>query len=357
MKRLLLCSLVLGLPLAASAQGNANSFLARLPDPLPEICDPSGDDGSAYLATIAEVSRNIDAALAKRREEQEAHVRKNQARWKTQMTDQAIQQAGLTDAQAARVTSGRRLSKAEKAQLADEVLQQRTNISLAEARNLKNMTPEARKAWAQAYASEMMAVQQAKPPEERAADQKEQDRLMRLATLTKEQQDMLKRNNAVAEALRQKMLKLDGEAQEAYAQKVAPIDQRLAECRDEIAKASAAGQDEQAEALGAKARQIERERLEALKAHCAQFSPPYGELVRQYVTWAKGAQDGFIRYEEMENEKFKLQTKSPDNVLIVQTGMLGMQEADACVGLLKSVFKYRLYTKFDEVAAEMGAEP
>ncbi len=352
MKRLILCSLALVLPLSLPATQSANSLLGRLPDPPSGPCEFNGDAERAYLDRIGEVSRDIDAALKELREVQEAHVQKNRARWQLQMADQATKQAGLTDAQAARVKSGRPLSKAEKTELADQVLQHTTNMSLAEARNLKNMDPAARKAWAQAYAAEMMATAQAKPPEERAADQKEQDRLMRLATLTKEQQDHLKRTNAEATALQQKMLELDSKAQELYARTVAPIDKRLEQCQEDINKASEAKEDERIAPLIEKRRQLQHERNVVLKAYCAQFSPPYAEIIRQYLTWAKGAQQGLNRYEEMENEKFKLQTNSPDNVLIAQVGTVGMGAAHSCAGLLASVFKYRLFSEIDDMSVQ-----
>ncbi len=358
MKRLLFCSLLLGASPAFAAPGTGISFLARLPGPPTSACELKGEGREAYLKAIRDVQQDIDAALAERRKAQDAHVKQNEARWKQVLGDQAIKQAGLTDAQAARVRSGQRMTREEKQQLADQVLQQRTNISLAEARNLKNMTPEARKAWAQAYAAEAMAVQQAKPPEEKAADQKEQDRLMRLAKLTQEQQDFLKRNNAEADVVRQKMIKLDQDAQDAYALKIKPIEDNLARTREEASQAEKAEEHERSKALYDQCEEIEQQRTDALKQYCQDFTPAYCELVAKYVAWAKRAQDGFVRYEEMENEKFKLQVNSPDAVLLESTGTLGIQEADSAAKLLASVFKYRLFTDADAAAArETGAAP
>ena len=336
MKRMLACALALGLPLASFSQQNANSLLGRLPEPPAGACGLSSEARQAYLGQLEAVDKDIQAALEKRKEAQEAHVQQNEEKWNKQM----MKQMGLTDAQIARAEKGDDLSDEETSELADQVMQQRSNISLDEVKKLGTMDEKGQQAWAKAYASEVAANVQAQTPDERTAAQKEQSRVKNLVTITREQQDFFKKNNAEGMALIQRMTEWDQEAQKAYAQQITPIDQRLAKCQEAQSRA----EGKQSDALAKQIEQIEKERNTALKNYCTQFTPNYCDMLRRYLAWAKGAVGGFDRYEELENEKFRLQSNAPDAVLLVSVGTAGIQEAADCVNLMRSAFKYRLFS-------------
>ena len=273
-----------------------------------------------------------------------------------------VKQSGLTPDQVAKLQAGHGVSAAEKREIADQMLQQKMNVSLDELKNLKNMDPAARRAWAQAYTAEAMADAQAKVQGQSSAERNaaltDQARLVKLGTIAREQKALFEKTTALRQGLTEKMRDLDDEAQKVEAKDIAPIDRRLEACREEIQKESArlselgsANGNDTAEAkresirariseLLKKSQGIELERDDALRQLCAAFTPRYGDLLRQYLSWARGAQDGYVQYEELENERFKLQTNAAGNKLIVATGSMGLEEAKACVDLLRSAYKY-----------------
>jgi len=348
MKRMLVCALVLGLPLSSFSQQNANSLLGRLPEPPAGACgvgDEAGKARSSYLEQVAAVQQDIRAALDERNAAQEAYAEQNEAKWKRQLE----KQMGLTDDQIAKVKDPDQMSEAEGRELADKVMQQRGNLSLEEAEKLGKMDEKAQEAWGKAYAAEMMAGIQAQTPQERAAAGKDQSRVKQLVKITQEQQDAFRKSNAEGVALGQKMLEWDREAQKVYARDIKPIDQQLAECQQEMQQA----EGKRREALRRKLEAIDKERNTALMAYSNQFTPGYCDLLRRNLAWAKAAQSGFDRYEELENEKFKLQTNTPANVLLINIGTAGMQAAEQCANLMSTAFKYR---QFSDTTYGSGAQ-
>jgi len=78
-----------------------------------------------------------------------------------------------------------------------------------EAKNMKNMSKEAQEAWAQGYAAEQMAMAQANPGQNQAADKANRS----LYELLSEQSSLRIKVTAVENQLRQKYLSIDRDAE------------------------------------------------------------------------------------------------------------------------------------------------
>jgi hypothetical protein len=380
MKRLFVGALALTLSTPAFSEDSAILLLARLPNPPADVCNLTSKSREEYFAQINAIARDIDAALAKRNKAQKDHIKQNEEAWREQM----MKQTGLSDEQIARAKAASKkrgkAGAAARRALAEEMLQQHADLSIDEAKKLQQ-TEAGTKGTVKGYITQEMetgqalAQAQAQNPEEQAANQKKQERLAKLAALAKEQKELMEQTGAGRELLLNKMRDLEEDARNAYKENVAPIDALLEKLRKEIdvfyeekrrvyeregeeAKAhpGTAGdpQDirfaEERRELGKREDELleKRDRIalefdDALRMHCTAFTPRYCDLLKQYLIWAREAQGGFTRYEEMENEKFKLQTDKPENVLSVEIGTLGMQEAKACVDLLRTAYKYALH--------------
>jgi hypothetical protein len=372
MKRLFVAALVLTLSVPAFSDDSALLLLARLPNPPAAPCDLTSKTRSEYLHAIDEVARDINAALAKRTKAQKANVKQNEAAWREQM----MKQTGLSDEQIAKAKAASKkrgkAGAAARRELAEEMLQQHADLSIDEARKLQQ-TEAGTKGTVKGYITQEMDTAQAlAPAQQQEAAQKKQERLGKLNTLAQEQKELMEQIGAGRALVENKIHDLDDEAKKAYEKNIAPIDQRLDEVRKEIEEVAeearrlhekqraeresnpgragdplAIQQVEEDREMGKKESAVreKRDRIllekdDALRQQCATFSPPYCNLLKEYLIWAREAQGGFTRYEEIENEKFKLQTDKADNVLSTEIGTLGLQEAKACVDLLRTAYKY-----------------
>lgn len=156
MKSIVFLSALLLSFINAGAQLSPDSFISRFP------LIPVNFDQSEFSQPFLEKVGKLKDEIA-----EEIRIRKTEAKdtnkaSKEQMSKQMMEQMGvnISPQDMQKMQSGK-MSKAEKDAMANQMLQQKMNMSLDEAKGIKNMSAEGKKAYSEAMATEMMAAGQA----------------------------------------------------------------------------------------------------------------------------------------------------------------------------------------------------
>ena len=136
------------------AQWNTQVFVNALPFPPDSCCAVAPEIRQAFRNQVAELRNQLTDQMKKIRRENK--VNGDQA--KNAAIQQMASQYGLSDETVQNMKHGGKMSAQEKAALADKMLQQQTNISMAEIQNLKKLDKDGKKAWTQAYSAEAYAM-------------------------------------------------------------------------------------------------------------------------------------------------------------------------------------------------------
>jgi len=189
---IILSFLILSINLA-QAQPLTEKYLKKIPDLPKDSCNISKEAADHFqqkvLALIDEIKNEID----KLKEAEKNQGTENEEVAKEHAMQQMSQQYGLSQEQMKQMRSGK-MSAADKQALANQVLQQQTNMSIDEVQNLSKMSDAGRKAYANAIGTEMMAVQ--------ASNQEEQtsnNSSANMYQLIQNQQTVMSRINATSQ--------------------------------------------------------------------------------------------------------------------------------------------------------------
>lgn len=142
------------------AQTLTENFIHKIPSIPNKSCSINRASVDNFQQSILELIGQIDNQLEALRESESQSSQVNEEMGKAKAMQQMSQQYGLSAVQMQQMKSGK-MSAADKQALANQILQQQTNMSMGEVQNLKNMSEPARKAYAEALGAEMMATQQA----------------------------------------------------------------------------------------------------------------------------------------------------------------------------------------------------
>lgn len=152
MKTPVVLSLIIVSVLSIRADESPASFLGRVPALPNQSCQVTAADRQPFLSQLAVVKRDLDRELDQRKKALVAWDR-------------------------AQAASHPKLKKREADAIADQVLQERFNITREELNKSKKMSKEARRAWAKSVMTEMAATTQTNP-EAAKAEQEKNNRLL-----------------------------------------------------------------------------------------------------------------------------------------------------------------------------------
>jgi len=397
MKRTLIGTLALALASVAWSEESAIGLLARVPEPPRIVCDKYSDAEKTYRDELRKVSREIKQEANARRREQKDHAKAQEA----EIRERMMKQSGLTQEQIDKIKTsskqGREARAKARRELAEQVLQKQTDLTIAEARALKvpdkkrgerrsesDITDAKTHAWVTQEMAVGRAQAEARTPEEQAAEEQKRKRLSDAAKLAERQKALLDDTFAGRVAVLDRIHALEAEAEEFRRTSIEPLLEQLerignphldadraefkrlqdAAQNGEVAlippqrsesseSSSSSGSSNSSTSSGSvgsggsggdgkleAAETVRKAIADAFGQYCDRFSNRYCNLLREYLVWARSAQPRLEQYEEMENERMRLMADAPDLTLLARPGGLGMQEAQACVELMDSAFRY-----------------
>jgi len=156
MKTQLLLLIMLLTTYVCNAQFQTQQFVDNIPSLPDELCKIKPETSEAFIAQVKTLKDQVHDQIKKMRSQ--SKVDGNQA--KADAINQMASQYGLSDEEVQKMKSSKKMSAEEKAALADKMMMQQTNISTGEIKNMQGMSDEGKKAWAEAYSAEGMAIAQ-----------------------------------------------------------------------------------------------------------------------------------------------------------------------------------------------------
>lgn len=134
---------------------SAQDLLGKIPAIPTNVCVASNETQKQFEEKISAIIREVDSqimALKKQSKPDEAKA-KGQA-------EQMLKQQGLSQEEIDKMKS-KKMTKEEKQAMAEKMMQQYTNMSMAEVNSMKSMSKEGKQAYMEGYAAEAQATAQA----------------------------------------------------------------------------------------------------------------------------------------------------------------------------------------------------
>lgn len=309
------------------AQTLTEQYLKRIPALPKDTCNITRDRAEVFNETVVSLIDEIEAEIRALNELVNDQMKSNEAIARQNAMQQMQQQYGLTQQQMQQMQSGK-MSAAEKQALANQMMQQQTNMTMDEVKNLSKMSEEGKKAYAEAYGTEMMA---AGPTTQ---NQQNADKAQKLNQLIAEQQAVLARVNATGQKISElySSIENDPELVNSY-QNIERWHSKLMSMAGEDG-----GQGKQMDSLS---RLIKNEQIKV----CEKFTPQYRAALNQHLPLMKSAMPDLYRLAQLTAELTKEQTgiePPPENLEIGN-----LQLIKGCLDPLKDAYKFKLYYSED----------
>ncbi|MEI6060249.1 MAG: hypothetical protein WCR72_06040 [Bacteroidota bacterium] len=326
-KKYILGFFALGITSLLSAQITANAYLNRAPSIPDKVCQFSGAQQDAFTTSVKELSAVIDEDAENRKKEVSEYADSHQA----EMEAGVMRNSGLSQSDIKKAKNGKELSKAEQMELANKMVQQNSNMSLDEAKNLGKMNKAGQESWAQGYASEQMAMAQSGSGQNQGANQAGKN----LYELVAEQTDLRNQLTTRENSLRQKYITLDQEAQSEKAL----LEKELQPLRDELNKINDGEGSTQADVNHAKA--VISQIHQRQDRYCEKFTPRLIDFLEQYKANTEAAIPDYDRLEDIQAQVTAAQTNTKP--ITVGKGLFSIQAVGQYLGFLAEASRYKLY--------------
>jgi hypothetical protein len=342
------------------AQKGALDYFQGLPGPLTGPCDSDTLATRLYHEQLSRVNKKLETEISTRKKEVKDYMKAN----KEEMKEAMIKNSGLTftpEQMQKMKQDNKNMTKEQKMQLADQMMQQNANISMKEVearkKNADNKDTAALKNWSQAYATENMADQ----PADQAKIEAERLKMKSTADLSKELSDIQAKLNGGGGIFTQQLDLLQKDADSAWVE----LQRHIQPYEDEMARISEA-QSRRIEA-GNENEESGRETFEAIKKiqeqihllkynYCHPLTSRYVEILIGLKQYLPGTFADCDRMDELNVEINFRQTgvRMPAAAI----GLSALLAVDDYAGLLNDIQKYRLVShKEMETKSEIGAEP
>jgi hypothetical protein len=330
MKKLSFVILLSFMLLSTAFAQEANGFLADIPDLPDDPCSMTEEQQHEYNDHIIDLLKNLEEKISLKRKliKQEAENSRDQ------IEKHMAQQYGLSNADLQKLKNNE-LSKTEKKAIADKMLQEKTGISMEEVEDLKKMSKEGKKAWAEGYTSQQMANMTPNADGSKSEEQIDMER-------------ELEKNKTMSDLLQEQKLLTD---------RIAASDKKFAsrmfelEREDSIATAILKGQmrpllkrlyEDEPGPTDKETIQIMKEIRMYEMNYCRILSPQLIGIYDESLISLKKFMPDFKRLEEITAEVNKNLTGI--NKDFSSPGLTELQAVDSYVHLLLNTFKYVKYS-------------
>jgi hypothetical protein len=331
MKTYILSLLMVGFIAGVSAQNNPEQLTAdgymKLVPAFPEkicLCDPSVRD--AFTSSVSQLRQNILDDANQREQQISDFMHSKQEDLKANM----VKNSGMSEADIQKLKNGKGMTQAEKMEMANRMMQQKTNISMEEAQNLKKMSKAGKEAWAQGYATEQQAmtqtgVQQKNPMAEMS---------LTMTALMNEQTALVSKLQAMELDLKQKIEQINGKAQSdkiLMEKELEPFYQIINSHNGEGATQKDIDNDRKAR---------EQVRLRQVK-YCEKFTPEVLAFLKDCKTTIESAYGDYDHLEEIQYQI--VESQSGKKMSYTLTHINSIRAVATYLGYVEGIFKYRLY--------------
>jgi len=328
----------------ANSQTMPEAFISLLPNPPGGICSEGENDAkSAFIQKIGEIHDKLQEEISRRKDEIENKVDKNKGKMqenamaRTGVSPELMQQMMALEEKSKGATGDQaKAYKAQKKALADQMIQQSSNISMGEIENLKKMDKAGKTAWAEAYATEKKAEVMADPKayqQKAAADMKD----YKLAEKQRQLADSLG-----AQAMKYMKQIEDLDKDQAAQALLTQIDETEAKLNEEYKKENRQNDD----AIKSLSNSIRNLQI----SYCNMQTPKYLDILSRFKSFTQASLTPYYRLEKLTNQVNATQIGVNLNT---EPGMMGLQAISSYLSKLSDVYRYsHIRPKYVYIGAE-----
>lgn len=307
----------------AGAQIKPEEFIKKIPAIPKDSCGITRAAAESFTQNVTNQFELIVTEIERLNEVVNQKSEGSKETAKANAMKQMSQQYGLSPEDMAKMQSGK-MSAAEKQAIANKVLQQQTNMSVGEVQNISKMSDAGKKAYTEAYATEMMATSMANPNQEPV-----NDKAKNMQQLLAAQQAALGKITANS----QKIGNLYAAIQNDPAGK--EMLKNIDIWHNKLMSMTGIdyGQGKQMDSLSVLI-------VNEQNKYCHKFTPKYRSALRQHLSLIKASLPDYRKVGELTAEVTKAQTGitiPPENAEI-----MGLQAVKDYVNALGNVFKFNL---------------
>jgi len=329
MKKITFFLIALTVTISAGAQKISNGYLMKIPALPVDSCNVTRENAEAFILKISILEAQLKNEIDTLNQTVDQYMKSNAGAAQERAVQQMSQQYGLSQADIEKLKN-KNLSAAEKQEIANKMMQQQTNMSMGEVKNLSKMSDAGKKAYAEAYATEAMAANQADPKQQAKNE------------AAKSQYDMLSSQQAInskISAINQKIAALyaaigsDPERQKML--------DRMDVWHNKIMSMTGIdyGQGKQMDSLAVL---IKNEKI----AYCNKYTPKYRAALRKHLEILKSSLPDYQNLGNITAEVTKAQT----GIEMPAEGreVPALQAIDGYLGALQGLYNYKLYFAEEE---------
>lgn len=323
MKTSFLFILMVAAVFGVSAQTLTKGFLSQIPALPKDSCNITRLAMEGFQQNVANLISEIENKIEELNNIADQKSEGNEEIAKENAMKQMSQQYGLSQEQMAQMKSGK-MSAADKQALANQVLQQQTNMSMGEVKNMQKMSESGRKAYAEALGTEMMANAQAgqtNQPKNAGAT---------IHQLITQQQAVMNKINTESQRIGNLYASIEGDA--ALQKSFQNIDKWHSKMMSMTGVD--AGQGRQMDSL---AYLIQAEQIKV----CKIYTPRYRSAVLQHLASTKASIPDIYQLGQITAQITKLQTSIETPAESTEIGCL--ESIKGYLNKLKDACKFKLY--------------
>jgi len=309
------------------SQSATEAYMKRIPALPRDTCNISRAAAGSWEQQISLLANELDKDIESRKRNMDDYMEKNRETMQNNIINQMQQQTGLSNEDIEKMKNSKNMSKEERLAMANQMMMQQTNISMAEAQNLSKMSEAGKKAWAEGYAAEAQANAQANPKKQTTGLN-----VSNLMALQTEQQNLLGKITAEGSRIVSLYTEVENDPSgKAIRDKIEKLSRELNGMGTIIMN------DQDMKKVNSLTKQIRDEQTR----YCNIMTPKYRAVLPKHLASLKASMPDYRRFAEITSEINKAQTgvgTPPESHEI--TSMEGVLDY---LGRLKDAYKYNLH--------------
>jgi len=312
----------------AHTQSQTEAYMKKIP-PLPkDSCGITRTSMESFTQNVIALKDQLDEDISVLDDKIDEQLSSNQAAAK-EVAIQQMSQYGMSPEEINKMKNAKNMSAADKQAMANQMMQQQTKMSMEEIQNLSKMSDAGKKAYAEAYGTEMMATAQANPKQHTTQS-------ATIYELVSSQQAVMANITSSSQKIGNLYATIENDA--SGKEMLSKIDIWHNQLTSMMGIDYGQGKKMDSLALLIKTEQIR---------YCEKFSPKYRSALRQHLQILKSSLTDYQNIGEITADLTKAQTGivTPPEC----TEMSGLKAIEEYLNKLVGLFKYNLWFPDDNL--------
>lgn len=331
MRQAYLMLIVLVIGSMTLAQTRTADYMKRIPALPKDSCNITRAAAVDFAATVAGLEKQLQEELNAINKSVNTHMKSNEGNARDNAMKQMSETYGISQADLEKMKNSKNMTAAEKQALANKMMSQQTNMTVDEAKNVGKMSDAGKKAYAEAYATEAMATNQA-DPNQKARNETLQDTYQ----LTVSQQAASSKVAEISNRITALYEPIDNDPS-----RVAMME-RMEGWNRKLTSMTGIASDTDAKIMDSLNLKIRNEQI----AYCSKFTPKYRAALRKHLEIVKSSMPDYQSMGNITAEAIKAQSgiemPAEGREIPALTAINGYLEK------LKVAYQYKLYFAEDD---------